>query len=129
MFSRVCQHVVVGLSQRPAKIAQDFVLALAGELFEPLQSLQNKALDGADGQCASALSRSMAPHAVGHNEQVSAVAALLQICLRQTGAVYLQRLDHRANQKLVLVMVANLAYVRETETTNVERSLPRTVCR
>ena len=89
--------------------------SVAWRLENRLRRCRTNALDGFDGQGAGHLAGPVAAHAVGDQEEVAPVAAVLRLRLRQAGLADPERAGQLGDQEVVLVGRADLAAVGEAE--------------
>ena len=115
MVGGLFEEAGVGLAQRRLKVLEDGLLVGRLEVGEALEEVQEEVLDRFDREGAGHLAGLVAAHAVGDEEEVGAVAAVLRPRLRQAALADPERPGQFGNQEVVLVGRADLAAVGEAE--------------
>ena len=117
---RLLEHPGIGVEKGRPELLHDVLLFRGLQVEEPAKGVEQESLNGHDGQGAGHLSAPVPAHAVGHDEDVSAVAAVLRSCLGDARPVDVERAGQLDDCEMIFVGWPDLTRVRQAEAAHPE---------
>ena len=111
MLRRFLDDADVGLAERGLELREHFVRFGAVCTEEPFERIEGELLDREDGEGACPFAALLPAHTVGHEKQVCALLASLQLRFRQARLPDAHRFCELRDQELILIVRAHLSFV------------------